>query len=141
MKTFVKITFAVLASLFVLSGSQCNKHDDEPAIPQFSSTEPIVNPPDTFQVIFNISTFGDKYAAITFEENAVWRIEKLGAGRSSFRIENDTDTRYISVDTLGLKGGFKYKFIANNNNYLEYTNLYTQFTKLNIPYDDFEPKF
>ena len=130
----------VLAFLF--SSSQCNKTDSPPEIPQFSYNEPIVNPPDTFQVIFNISTIGDKYAYITFEKDAVWLIEKLGNSRINFRIENDTDTRNINTaDTLGLKAGFKYSFVANNNNYLEFTNLFTQFTKLNIDYNSFEPKF
>ncbi len=142
MNSFVKTLLFLIASLFVFSGSQCNKNPETPAIPQFSYTEPVVNPPDTFQLIFNISTLGDKYAYVTFKEDAVWLIEKLGDGRINFRIENDTDSRIINkADTLGLKGGFKYSFVANNNNYLEFTNLFTQFTKLNIDYKGFEPKF
>jgi hypothetical protein len=142
MNTFVKTVLLLVASAIILSSSQCNKPDDEPTIPHFSNIDPVVNPPDTFQLVFNISTFGDKYAYVTFKEDAVWLIENLGDSRVSFRIENDTDTRFIdNADTLGLKGGFKYSFVANNNNYTELTNLFTQFTKLNIDYESFEPKF
>ncbi len=142
MKTFIRIApFLILLSL-CLTASQCNKTPPSVQIIRYSYLNPIVNPPDSFQIIFNISTLGDKYAYVTFNKNAVWLIEKLGDGRINFRIENDSDSRIITnTDTLGLKAGFKYSFVANNNNYLEFTNFFVQLTKLNINYNSFEPKF
>ena len=144
MKKIQLFSFTVLlAILFVVTAMQCNNNPPPPAIKQYSYTEPIVNPPDSFQVIFNISTLGDKFAYVTFDKNAVWLIEKLGDGRLNFAIQNDTATVHITkTDTLALKAGYQYTLVANNNNYEGFTNLFTQFTRLNsLNYDDFEPKF
>lgn len=142
MRTFLRTTFAALVVVFVFSSSQCHKTKPPASIRQYSYTKPILNPPDTFQVIFSINTLGDKFAHVTFKEDAVWLIENLGDGRSNFRIENGTDTHTIvKSDTLGLKGGFEYTLVANNNNYTDLNNLFTQFTKLNRDYTTFEPKF
>ena len=143
MKKIQLITLTTLLSASLLfTAMQCNTKPPEPAIKQYSYTEPIVNPPDSFQVIFNVTTFGDKFAYVTFNQNAVWLIEKLGDGRLNFAIQNDTATLSIpGKDTLALKANYKYTLIANNGNYEGFTNLFTQFTKLNLNYEEFEPKF
>ena len=142
MKTFYYTGVLALTFILLLTASQCNKTNPPPSIQQFSYTKPIVNPPDTFQVIFNISTLGDKYAKITFLNDGVWLIEKLGDSRINFRIENGTDVYAITrADTLGLKGGFEYSLVANNNNYMEFNNFFTQFTRLSLDYNTFQNKF
>ncbi len=129
--------------VLVLSFSTgCYDGGEDPDFPVYSYLTPVENPPDVFQVVYNISYVGDKPAYVTFEDDAVWLIEKLGDARINYWVMNDSTTHDIySADTLGLKAGFTYIFIANNNNYSDFTNLFTMFTKLDYDYDTFEPKF
>ncbi len=133
----------IILSILAFSYVGCAPSDPPPPqYPTYNFTEPIVNPPDTFQVLYNISTVGDKFAYVTFEKDAVWFIEKLGDPRINYWIINDTGNYGILVsDTLGLKAGYTYVFGANNNNYLEFTNFFTQFNKTAFDYTTFEPKF
>jgi hypothetical protein len=111
-------------------------------IPVYSYLTPPDSPPHTFQIVYNLSTYGDKEALITFDSSAVWLIEKLGDGRINYFVKNDSASRNIySKDTLGLKAGYAYRFVANNNNYDEFKNFFTQFTKLELDYNSFGRKF
>lgn len=122
--------------------THCGKNNSTSDIPVYSYLDPPAMPPDVFQVVFNISTYGDKETYLTFATDAVWLVEKLGDGRINFGVSNDTASMAIvKADTLGFKAGYPYRFIANNNNYDEFNNFFTQFTKLPIDYDTFEPKF
>ncbi len=143
MKIFLKTLLAVVVLILILSASQCNNKSPSPEeIKIYSYTDSIINPPDSFQIVFNISVVGDKYAHVTFKDSTVWLIEKLGDSRITFFIENNKDTKIIlSKDTLALKGGFHYTFVANNNYYSEFTTFYTQLTKLNLDYKTFKHKF
>ncbi|UBM61686.1 hypothetical protein LA303_09725 [Candidatus Sulfidibacterium hydrothermale] len=144
MKNYVSLLLLGVAILFVFSGADCNKASTGPEIPLYSYLDPIIDPPDTFQVAYNLSTYGDKIANVTFKDSAVWLIEKLGAGKVIFKAVNPQEgTTFIieSADTLALKGGLSYAFIANNNNYTDIGNYFVQFTKLPLSYDSFEPKF
>jgi len=80
---------------------------------------------------------------ISFQNNAVWLVEKLGVGKAIFKaISYDSTVIVIdNKDTLAMKGGESYAFIANNNNYTDLGNYFVQFTKLSISYDSYEPKF
>ncbi len=143
MRNFARLFLLAALGIFILSGADCNKHPSGPEIPLFSYLDPIVNPPDTFQIAYNVSTYGDKIAHVTFSSDGVWFIEKLGDGRVTFKAVNtDTDSTYIvnRNDSLGLKAGVHYVFIANNNNYTDIGNYFVQFTKLPLDYNNFEPK-
>lgn len=139
--SFMYLSVIILLAISVLS-SDCNSNNPEPKFPTYSFVDPVINPPDIFQIVYNISTYGDRIAYVTFKEDAVWLIEKLGDSRINFWGNNYTTSIEIVIsDTLGLQAGHTYIFAANNNNYVEYTNLFVQFNKLTIDYDTFEPKF
>jgi len=142
MKNFSTLFLLFVGIILVLSFGECNKSNSESDIPVFSYLTPVIDPPATFQLVFNISTYGNKEASIKFDTRAGWLVEKLGDGRINFWVTNDSTTRNIFIaDTLGFKGGYTYTFTANNNNYEEFNNFFTQFNKLAIEYDTFEPKF
>lgn len=145
MNTKNNMVLTAIAVIMVLFFAQCTKSNSSSDIPVFSYLTPPSAPnpiPDVFQLVFNISTYGDKESIIVFDTSAVWLVEKLGDGRINFWAANDTVTQFISIsDTLALKKGTPYKFIANNNNYEEFNNFFTQFTKLAVDYDTYEPKF
>lgn len=139
---FLYISIIVLSALAILN-INCEKPDPGPGYPVYYYMDSIVNPPDIFQVMYNISYPGDRFAQITFEENAVWLVQKLGGdGRIMFWANIGTTQLIIdNSDTLGLKAGVNYIFAANNNNYEGFNNFFAQFNKLAIDYDGFEPKF
>ncbi|MFA5419686.1 MAG: hypothetical protein WC341_14640 [Bacteroidales bacterium] len=142
MKTMRFITFTVLGMVILFSLSLCNKSNSVGDIPVYSYLSPPDSPPHTFQIVYNLSTYGDKEAVITFDSSAVWLIEKLGDGRINYFVVNDSVIRNIyTSDTLGLKAGYPYRFVANNNNYEEFKNFFTQFTRLPIDYATFPQKF
>ncbi len=136
----VIVSFVAVSLMFFFA--ECGKSNSESDIPVYSYLTPVIDPPATFQLVFNISTYGNKEASVRFDSSAVWLVEKLGDGRINFWVTNDTATRNIFIaDTLGFRAGYTYLFTANNNNYEEFNNFFTQFTKLAIDYDTFEPKF
>ncbi len=132
---FIKIFFVLF--LFV----SCNNNDEVSDVPSYSYTTPIVNPPAVFNVFFNISGTGDRTAEVSFDQNGVWRIEKLGDNRVNLTVSSGTDLISIfSIDTIGLQANSPYFVIVNNNNYNEFNNFYVGFTKLDLDYGTFEPK-
>jgi hypothetical protein len=138
--SFIKLSSALL--LIVLIGSCCKTAGTTPNFPIYSYTTTIVNPPSRFQVNYIISSPGDKTADITFAENSVWIVEKLGDSRVLFSINNGSDKMsIIRKDTIAFQGGKQYEFSANNSNLMEITNFLTEFNKLDLDYDSFEPKF
>lgn len=138
---FLYISIIILSALTILNFN-CKKPDPGPGYPVYDYINPIVDPPDVFQILYNISFPGDRFAVITFDSNAVWYIQKLGDNRPMFWANNDTASLTIAnADTLGLEGGVTYVFAANNNNYEELSNFFVKFNKLEIDYDGFEPKF
>ncbi|MFK5855003.1 MAG: hypothetical protein QM503_02655 [Bacteroidota bacterium] len=141
-----KIIYPILALAMVVmvlsDGCKPQGEDIDPQFPTYSYIDPIVNPPDVFEILFNMSLNGNQNAYVTFKEDAVWIIEKLGESRISFAIANDTSNHIISsVDTIGLKGGYTYLFVANNNNYPDFFNFFTHYSKTSLDYNEFEPKF
>lgn len=141
MKSTYSFLLVLVFGALITMGGDCNKGSAEPQIPIYSYTTPVENPVDHFQFVFNLSTPGDKFGTITFEEDAVWLIEKLGASQINFYMSNGVENYpLVSADTVGLRGGFQYVFIANNNNY-EVNNFFSEFRKLELDYASFEPKF
>jgi hypothetical protein len=143
MKSKILYSAIVLLISISLLYSGCNpKNPVDPQFPTYSYIDPIINPPSEFEILYNMSLNGIQPAYVTFENDAVWVISKLGESRVSFAIANDTSTYIIeSVDTVGLKGGYVYRFIANNNNYPDLYNFFTHFSKVSVDYNNFEPKF
>ena len=140
-KTFLSAGVLFLV-IIILASTGCTSSNPEPQFPGYSSNDEIINPPDIFQVIYDISYNGNRLANITFKDDAVWQIDKLGDVRIYFWAQNDTGSIIIEdIDTLALKAGYNYIFGANNNNIIEFNSLFTQFNKLEIDYESFEPKF
>ncbi|MBN2615513.1 MAG: hypothetical protein JXR71_07435 [Bacteroidales bacterium] len=138
------ILSVLLTGMVLLLAWQCNPDPVNPAIDQYSYLNPIVNPPDTFQVIYNLSTYGNKSAYITFQDSAVWKIQILSDTRAIFGVvdKRDSSLQLIgAVDTLGFQGNISYTFIANNNNIDNLNSYFVQFTKLPIDYSSYPKKF
>lgn len=144
MKITSRLILTIVVGILLLTVSQCNTTPLVPAIPNFSYLEPIVNPPDTFQIAYNLNTYGDKIAHITFKDNAVWKLQILGDSRALFSVLNPVNdsARYIlSVDTIGFRGGLKFSFVANNNNAQNIGLYFVQFTRLPLKYNSFSPRY
>jgi len=136
------LSIVVFVSVILVFVGCKPKDPVEPKFPTFSYIDPIINPPDEFEILYNMSLNGNQSATVTFAEDAVWVISKLGESRVSFAISNDTSNFIIgSADTVGLKKGYQYIFTANNNNYPDLYNFFTHFSRLAIDYNGFEPKF
>ncbi len=137
---FLVILFFLVISIL---SNGCGPNDPpNPDFPTYSYLDSITYPPDVFEIVYNISYYGDRIAFVTFENDAVWIVEKLGDSRIYFGVQNDTAGHVIwGADTIGFKQDFTYYFIANNNNYDEFKNFFSHFTKLDIEYSEFEPKF
>lgn len=144
MKNRWKYLLIFLAVTSVLFTWQCNPKPVDPSITRYSYLDPIVDPPDTFQVLYNVSTFGDKPANITFQDSAVWKISLMGDGRVLFGVIDPNDSSWNSIsanDTIGFQGNVSYTFVATNNNVDDLSTYYVQFTKLPINYSGFPRKF
>ena len=146
MKTKTYISLSILF-LLILLFADCKKNDPiEEDFPIYSTFEDIVNPPDVFEVMYKLRTYGDIEARIKFDTNTVWHIEKVNALSAILWIERqyaDSIAQFIiNRDTLiGLEGNVFYSFLANNNNYFEDRNFFVKYTKQTISYEDFFPKF
>ncbi len=135
------VSFLALIMLLFLSSCVKNRPEGED-VKVFSYTDPIVNPPDEFMVVFNTSWVGDRVATVKFDSNAVWMIEKLGDGRINLFMSNDSLNLPVTyADTLGLRSGKVYRIIVNNVYTSEFNNFFVGFEKLDIAYEGFEPKF
>lgn len=145
MKSKGKYLLSVLfAGLLLMPVWQCNPTQVNPAIVQYSYLTPIVNPPDTFRVVFNLSSYGNKPAYITFQDSAVWQIHILSDTRALFGVVDPGDSTFQgikAIDTLGFQGSMIYTFFANNNNIDNLSSYFVQFTKLPIDYSSFSKKY
>jgi hypothetical protein len=134
----------ILIALLLAVGS-CRKFESGfPGVTTYSYQSAIINPPDTFMIVYNFSAYGDKTASVEFDTAGVWRIERTSERRLSVSIKNEASQSFIIniADTIGLNGNSNYKVIVRNtNSQIEYNNFYLLFTKLGIPYETFEPKF
>jgi len=129
----------------MLTEIQCNKAPASPDITSFSYIKPIINPPDTFQVAYDLNFSGNLIAHITFQDSAVWRIQVLTQSPITYGFVNPTNDSMVyitSPDTVGLRGNVQYSFIANNVNNDQYKNLYfVQFTKLPLDYHSYPNRY
>ena len=140
MKKNLSINIAALMTILIISS--CNNGDTPPEIPTYSYSVPVVNPPAKFNIVYYISSDGNKVSDVTFEQNAVWIIEKLGDSRVNLTITNQAENLgIVARDTLGLQANMVYHVTVNNNSYTDYTNYFIGFTKLELDYESFNPKF
>jgi len=143
MKGYVSITVLLLALL--IAAASCRKFESGyPGVKTFSFQTPIVFPPDTFMIIYNFTAYGDKTANFVLDTSGVWRIERISDPRLSVVVRNQQMQSFIIniADTLGLQGNSNYQVVATNTSgQIEYNNFYLLFTKLDIDYASFEPKF
>lgn len=136
---------AVILSVFMLTEIQCNKNPVKPGVTTYSYLNPIVNPPDTFKVAYNLNISGNLTAHITFQDSAVWRIQLLTQSLINYGFVNPANNSMIyikSPDTVGYRGNIQYSFIANNNLDSLQTDLYfVKFTKLPLDYHTFPHRY
>lgn len=121
----------------------CNKNSTVEGndTPIFSYTESIVNPPDEFKIVFNTSWIGIREAIISFQEDNVWYVEKLGDGRIDIIFQNENENfSLLTSDSLALKGDTEYKIMLRTLYTSEYNNYFLAFTKTDLEYETFEPK-
>jgi hypothetical protein len=143
MKSILNISLlGFLLALFFVS---CKKIDVEPDnIPIYSNYNDIINPPDSFKVLYNLRSNINYLAEIKFSENAVWLIEKQNHFTTVFwaaRPEDDSVVNITSTIVVGLETDKTYEFYANNNYSLEARKLLIKYTKTNYNYDTFANKF
>lgn len=133
----------VAALVLALSLSSCRKEiPDTGQRPVFSYSQPIVNPPDDFLILFNITSAGERSTEVTFNSNAVWVVEKLGNPRFELFLNNGTNNRIISaLDTIGFAGEKKYRVVVFSAYYTEFINFFVGFKKVDVPYETFPDKF
>ncbi|MDP3463611.1 MAG: hypothetical protein Q8S18_12535 [Bacteroidales bacterium] len=143
MKAFSFILLVVTGVLFFFSA--CHKYETgTPDVPIFSFINPIVNPPDSFLIQFNISSSGEKIAYINFDTTGVWQIDKLGDGRVTTSLINvKSEVHFLDFrDTVGLSQNEEYRIVVNNNSsQIELNNFFLYFIKLDVDYASYEPKF
>lgn len=140
LSTYRTAALILFLGLIVLS---CQRTMPNPGDrPVLSYSQPIVNPPDDFLVLFNITSAGERSVEITFKENAVWKVEKLGNPRFELLLNNEVSNRIISaVDTLGLAGGKKYRIVVFSAYYTEFINFFVGFKKTDLLYETYPDKF
>jgi hypothetical protein len=143
MKALRFILLVIPGMLFFVSA--CHKYESgTPDVPIFSFISPIVNPPDSFLVQFNISSSGEKVATVTFDTTGVWQIDKLGDGRITVGMINAVSEIYFLDfrDTMALAQNIEYRIVVNNNSsQIELNNFFLYFIKLDVDYVSYEPKF
>lgn len=135
----------VILGALMLTVTQCNKAPKTPTITSYSYIKPIINPPDTFQVAYDLNFSGNLIAHITFQDSAVWKIQVLSQSPITYGFVNPVNDSMVyikSPDTVGFKANVQYSFIANNVNNDLYKDLYfVKFTKLPLDYNTFPHKY
>lgn len=121
----------------------CKKDTDYETddMPVFSYTDAIVNPPDKFKLVFNTSWVGTREAVVSFQEDNVWFVEKLGDGRADVFIQNGENIlSLVTNDSIAIKGDVEYRIILTTLYIGEYNIYFLAFTKTDKDYETFEPK-
>ncbi len=137
------VFYRVMGFMLLLLLAACKQEPVEPLNrTTFSYMQDIVNPPDDFLILFNNQPVGQKIARLTFTDNAVWYLERIGDLRGTVSIKKDTVFRNIDLtDSLGLYAGLQYEVVLNNVPYGESQDVYVGFKKLNKDFATFQPKF
>lgn len=144
-KDQMKVFYISLIALLILITTSCCKKvgsGTDPDYPIYSYNTEIINPPEKFQVNYIVSAPGPRMAKVTFADDAVWVIDKLGNNQILYSVDNGSDKLAISVrDTIGFEGGKQYSFDANNTNNVDVINFLVEFRQTGDNYESFEPKW
>jgi len=128
----------LLAFLFSIPFAGCERTtieaDDIPVLPLKPD---IIHPPDSFKLVFPLSTSGFIGTTITFDTTTTWFIEKLNANSAMLQVEkvNDTLPSILIEETLRMEfeKDEPYEFLARNNNHPSPRSLVVIFRKTGIP--------
>ncbi len=125
---------ALLAFMFSISFTGCDKTTIEgDGIPVLPLKPDIVHPPDSFKLVFPISTSGFIGTIITFDSTTTWFIEKLNAQSAMLRVNkiNDTLPSVLIEESIMMEFNEKepYEFLARNNNHPSPRSLVVVFRK------------
>lgn len=136
----------VIFGVIMFTVTRCNTSPVSPSIVTYSYVNPILNPPDTFRVAYDLNLLGNREALITFQDSAVWNIEVQTQSLATLGFINPLDNSLVYLDgndTIGFRSGIKYSFILNNSNTDSLRGLYfVKFTKLpDIDYNTFFRKY
>jgi len=104
----------------------------------------VVNPPDSFVYYIPLSFNTLLQGKIQFSQNSVWKIVKTqGFGSNTWlaRTDNSSVFTLTQVDTVALQGNLKYEIGAFNSYTTDGVKIYMQFTRLNLNYSTFSPKY
>ncbi len=147
---YISIFFVLLISFSITSCFKNQPLDTD--ITRYSNIDDVVNPPDSFQLVYSLNTYNNYLAIIEFETNAVWEIERMSApGFNTVWVErsigeDNPQLEIISAqnDTyfIGFAGEVQYNLWANRSSGDEtYSTLLLQFTKQeDVDYESFTPK-
>ena len=145
-----RIAISIIISFFISSAffGSCRKIEpDENEIEIYGFLDTIINPPDSFMLVFSLNTLNYYSAEITFDTNSVWEVEKVTALSSIFWVQrkgNPDQKEYIDAESnikwIGFEGNVEYEFWANTNNYPDPRKLFIHFEKQDIDYESFSPK-
>jgi hypothetical protein len=124
---------AILAITMTFLFSACEKKDRiDDGIPIFSPKPDIINPPDTFKLMFPLNNAVLTDAKISFDTTSTWLIERQNAYSARFEVSRFQDTLSpIIIEeraTLVFEKDVVYEFTAKNT-YPSYHSLIVLFTK------------
>lgn len=127
--TIIAILTFVITSLL----PSCEKKDRiDDGIPIYSPKPDIINPPDTFKLMFPLNTAVLTDAKISFDTTSTWLIERQNAFSAQFKVSRFQDTLSpIIIEesaTLVFEKDVVYEFTAKNT-YPAYHSLIVLFTK------------
>lgn len=146
MKKPFYLVITVLSFIALVNSGCIKSRPIESDIVIYSSYESILNPPDTFQVVYQLRTSTNYSAVIEFDENSVWSLERITARGLNIvwaeRADSLDAVRYeiINGETgsieIGFEGGVRYNIMANRNSSGDIVTLFVEFKKL--PDKDYE---
>lgn len=150
MKKPYYLILLILAVVFITSES-CRKLPVAREVKTYSNNDNIVNPPDTFQVVYSLQSASNFIATIQFEENSVWKLERLSAPNFTILWAERTDSlntnrfevinRLTQTVNIGFEGGVNYDLIANRLSLQEPILFFIEFVRLtDEEYDNFSFK-
>ncbi|MDZ7775785.1 MAG: hypothetical protein U5L09_09435 [Bacteroidales bacterium] len=116
------ILFSMVMVIGVTQFYGCEKTTfEDDGIPILPLKPDIINPPDSFKVIFPLSTSGFIGTLVTFDTTSHWYIERQNAYSAHFQVTKINDTlpaTFIGeAATLQFEGGTPYEFLATANNH------------------------
>lgn len=148
MKQRAGFLVAVALGLLIFSVTGCNKTESGPDVVTYSYLKPIISPPDTFQVAYDVTISGNHIAHITFQDSAVWKIQALTENRRiSFGFNNPANNSMVYLknpDTIAFRSGVQYSFIVNIAS-VDTTATrglyYVKFTRQPLDYSSFSKRY